>query len=284
MTIPENLLLLLLKGTSMLVLFMVMFAIAKLIKNRLTPYDIHEQLSEKNNAALGASLAGYYIGFAILFCGAYLGPSFGFWEDLLVVTGYTLLGLLLLNVAREINDRLILHRMAVTDAISEKQNVAAGTLLGCNYIASALVVAGAIHGEGGGITTALAFFGMGQLALVLFTLLYEQLTPYSIHDEIEQGNLAAALGFGGTLVAIGILIMGAVSGDFVSWGYNLSVLAVELAAIFLYLILVRVFFDKVLIYRCDLNREIAEDRNIGAGLLELASALGFSTLLFFMVG
>lgn len=284
MKLPEDLLPTLGQDGAMLVLFMVLFVIAKLIKNQLTPYDLQQELTGKNNVAVAAAMAGYYLAFAIIFCGAYLGPSAGLVPDLLAVTGYTLLGLLLLNLARTINDRLILHRFSLTRAIRDEHNVAAGTLLGCNYIASALVVAGAIHGEGGDVLTALVFFALGQLALVGFSLVYELLTPYSIHVQLAEGNLGAAFGFGGSLIAIGLLIMGGVSGDFVGWVHNLSWLGIELVAIFVYLILVRLFFDKVLLFKADLNAEIARDKNTGAGLLEMASALGFSTLLLFMVG
>lgn len=279
----ENLWPLAAKGLAVVVLFMALFVLAKWLRNQLTPYDIQYELTSDDNVAQAIAMGGYYIGFTIVFCGAYLGPTFGIFQDLMLVCGYSLLGLLLLNLARRINDYLMLHKMSMVQAIEEHHNLAAGTLLGCNYIAAGLVVAGAIHGEGG-VGTALVFFVIGQLALVLFAVLYEVITPYSLRDEIVQGNLAAALGFGGTLIAIGVLVMGAVSADFVSWTYNLGLLATEIIAILVYLVAVRLFFDKVLIRGSDLNLEIARDKNVGAGLLEFAVALSFSVLLFFVIG
>lgn len=272
------------RGASMLLLFVLLFIVAKYLKRLLTPYDIERELTEDDNIAQAASLAGYYIGFTILFCGAYLGPSLGWLTDLAAVAGYTLLGLVLLNVSRHLNDRFILHSFSVAAAIRDHHNQAAGVIQGANYIASALVVAGAIHGEGGGIVTALVFYIIGQIALLLFSQLYEWLTPYRIQDEIEQGNLAAGLGFGGGMVALSIVIMASLNGDFVSWTYNLSWVAINILGVFLYLIVVRAFFDKVVISRDDLNKEIAEDRNIGAGMLEFAMAVSFASVLYFMIG
>lgn len=275
---------LLLRGASMLLLFVLLFVVAKYLKRLLTPYNIEQELTGEDNLAQATSLAGYYIGFTILFCGAYLGPSQGWLTDLAVVSGYTLLGLLLLNISRHLNDRFILHAFSVAAAIRDQHNQAAGVIQGANYIASALVVAGAIHGEGGGVATALVFYAIGQAALLLFSQLYERLTPYRIQNEIEKNNLAAGLGFGGSMVALSIVIMASVNGDFVSWTYNLSWVAINILGVFLYLIVVRVFFDKVVISRDDLNKEIAHDRNVGAGLLEFAMAVSFASVLYFMIG
>ncbi|MFC4257576.1 DUF350 domain-containing protein [Marinobacter lacisalsi] len=274
----------LLRGASMLVLYIGLFLAAKYLKKFLTPYCLDQELTGADNAAQATSLAGYYVGFTAIFCGAYLGPSVGWWMDLLVVGGYSLLGLVLLNLSRILNDRVILNTFSVARAIKEHHNRAAGVIQGANYLGSALVVAGAIHGEGGGIVSALAFYGIGQLALLVFSRLYEWMTPYSIHKEIEGDNLAAGLGFGGSMVAISLIIMGSVNGDFVSWAYNLTWLGINLLGVFVYLIVVRFFFDKVVISRDDLNKEIAEDRNTGAGLLEFAIAISFATVLYFMIG
>lgn len=272
------------KDAAMLALFIVLFLIAKVVKRALTPYDIDKELTGDDNVAQAVALAGYYIGFTIIFCGAYLGPTYGWWQDLLLVAGYTLLGLVLLNVSRKINGRFLLHRMSVVAEIRDQHNPAAGAVLAGNFVASGLIVAGAIHGEGGGPLTALVFYALGQAALVVFGLFYEWLTPYAIQEEVDRGNLAAGLGFGGSLVAIGLVIMAGVGGDFVGWGYNLGVLAINIVGVFVYLFLVRLFFDRVLLTGADLNREIATDRNVGAGVLELALAVSFAAVLFFLIG
>lgn len=271
------------QGASFLILFIVIFLIAKFLKDWFTPYNIDTEITQHDNPAMAISLAGYYLGVFAVFIGALLGPSTTLVEDLITVGGYSLLGILLLNLSRYINDKLILFQFSTKKEIIEDHNSGTGIVVFGSYLASGLVVAGAIHGEGGGIITALVFYILGQVALVLFSLLYEWITPYSIHDEIEADNVAAGLGFGGGLVAIGIIVMRAVSGDFVSWGVNLTGLLTNVIIVFVYLILVRLFFDKVVIAKADLNHEIQKDKNIGAGMLEFAIAIGFSTVLFFLL-
>ncbi len=266
-----------------LVLFAVVFVAGKWINDAVAAYSIDQQLTKKDNPALAISTAGYYIGIIIVYIGALIGPSTTLLYDLLIVGGYGLGGILLLLLARLINDRLILRGFSADQELIEDQNPGAGAVLFGSYVASALIVAGSIHGEGGGPHTALAFFALGQGALIAFTWIYDLMVPYSLLDQIEEDNVAAGVGFGGALVAIGIIVMRAVSGDFVSWVANLQYLGWNVLLVFVYLVGIRFFFDKVVIPRHDLNSEIAEDWNVGAGLLEGAVSIGFAAVLFFLL-
>ena len=195
------------------------------------------------------------------------------------VGGYALLGIILLNLSRVINDRLILHRFSNVKEIIEDRNAGTGAVQFGSYMASGLIVAGAVHGEGGGIHTVLVFFLLGQAALIGFTKIYDWITPFDLHDEIERDNVAVGAAFGGTLLAVGIILMKGASGNFISWGENLSLFAVDVTLIFILLPMMRYFFDKVLLPRASLNHEIQHDRNLGAGILEMVSAISFSVIL-----
>lgn len=270
-------------GAGMLILFIVIFLLARLAKYVSAGYDVHHELVDKDNIAVAVSLAGYYLGVVIIFVGAYLGPSQGLLADLVIVGGYTLLGVLLLNIARVINERFLLPHFSVSKELLEDRNVGVGAILMASYLSAALVVAGAIHGQGGGLLTALVFYAVGQIVLVVFTVIYDRTVPYSLHDELESGNVAAGIGFSGALIAIGLIVMNAVAGDFIGWVENGIDVAVQVSVIILYLIGVRFFFDKVMLPGAELNHEIARDRNIGAGVLEFAVSIGFSVVLIMIV-
>jgi len=273
----------LVSGTCFVVLFAAVFMIGRWANRMVTSYDVEEVLTEEDNPALAISLSGYYLGIVIIYVGALIGPSHGLQTDLLLVGGYALGGVLLLLLSRYLNDKLILPGFSTDREILDDQNPGTGVVRFGSYVASALIVAGAVHGEGGGPHTALAFYALGQVALLLFLWLYEFMTPYSLHDQIEQDNVAAGIGLSGALVAIGLIIMRAVSGDFVGWVGNLRILGLDLLVIFVYLVGVRFFFDKMMIPESDLNVEIVQDRNVGAGLLEFAVSVGFSAVLFFVL-
>ena len=268
---------------SLLFLFFVLFVLGKWVDNLVTSYEVDLELTRRDNPALAISTGGYYLGIAIIFIGATLGPSYGLEMDLLLVSGYTTGGIGLLLLSRFINDKLILRGFSTQRELIEDRNPGTGVVLFGSYVASALIVAGSIHGQGGGPHTALAFYALGQVALVAFTWIYNFLTPYSLLDEIERDNFAAGIGFAGALIAIGIIIMRAVSGDFAGWVVNLQALGLNILIVFVYLVGLRVFFDKIVIPEDDLNFEIVRDQNVGAGLLEFTVSVGFAAVLFFVL-
>ncbi|MCG8487682.1 MAG: DUF350 domain-containing protein [Chromatiales bacterium] len=268
---------------SLLLLYLAVFWISKWAANKFTPYDINTEISEKHNKAISISLSGYLIAVSIIFASALVGPSQGIVQDLLLVGGYSVVGIILLNISRVINDKLILYKFQNRSELVDDQNEGTGAVVAGSFIASGLVVAGAVHGEGGGIDTAIAFFAIGQLVLILFSKVYNLITPYDIHDEIEKDNVAAGVAFGGTLIALGIILMNGASGNFISWGENLSRFALVSCGAFILLPVFRYIMDKVLIPYYDLNHEIHNDRNIGAGILEFVMVVCFASIVFFAI-
>lgn len=265
------------------VLYVIVFFFAKWLKGTFSSYRLDEQLTEYDNNAVSVSLSGYFLGITAIFLGALSGPSVGIWEDYTAVTGYALAGILLLNLSRVLNERLILYKFSVDKEIVHDQNAGTGVIEAGIYIATGFIIGGSVHGQGGGPLTALVFYAIGQVCLILFGLLYDRLSPYALHDEIEKDNIAAGLGFAGGLISIGIIIMRGVSGDFVSWQEDLIALGLDVVVIFVYLMGVRLIFDKFVLRNSDLNTEIAEDRNLGAGLLEMVVSICFSVVLFFLL-
>ena len=57
------------RGLVYVALGIVVLAIAKLVQDFLTPYRINDQLSHRDNHALGLSITGYYLGVIIAFIG-----------------------------------------------------------------------------------------------------------------------------------------------------------------------------------------------------------------------
>ncbi len=270
-------------GLLILALCFVLLLVAKLVKDLLTPYGVDEELSRRRNSAAAASMAGYLLGTTAVLIGAVVGPSHGIQADLLSVGGYGLLGIALLNVSRFVNDFALLPAFANTREIVEDQNLGTGAVEFGSYVASGLVIGGSLEGEGGGPLTALAFFLLGQLALIVFARVYDWVTPYDIHDEIEHDNVAVGLSFGGTLVALGVLLMNGVSGDFVSWSYNLTTFAVYSAIGIAVLPVVRIAFDKCVLPGVSIDDEIHTRSNAAIGLLEMVVAITFAILFYFCV-
>lgn len=267
------------KASAFILLFFLLFLLAKWMKDFFTPYKINEELTQKDNLAISLTMSGYYFGAAAIFIGALLGPAQDLFSDLILVGGYSILGLIFLNISRFFNDKVILRKFCNIEQLTKEHNVAVGSVQFATYLATGLIVSGSITGSGGGVHTAIIFFILGQFSLLIFSYLYDLITPYSIHEELGKKNIAAGVALGGTLIALGIIILNGVSDNFISWKENLTNLVIVNCIAFIFLPIIRFLMDRLVVPGDKLSREIIEDRNLGAGFLEATIAISFAIVL-----
>ncbi len=279
---------------SYVVLGFIVLVVAKVAKDLFTPFKIDEELTSRDNPALGIAVAGYFAGVVIIFLGAIIGPddpgeitSVAFLRSIGVDLLYAIGGIVALNVGRGVVDKLVLYKFSTVKEIITDRNIGTGAVeCGC-FIATALIVAGAIHGESGnhasGVLTAVVFFVLGQLVLVLFTRCYQWATKYDVHEEIEKDNVAAGVALGASMIALGIVILRGTAGDFVGWGTNLTSFAIACLLGFVLLTTLRKVTDWMLLPGTTIAVEIARDRNINAAWIEGVVAIGMAAIIFFTI-
>lgn len=262
---------------------LVLLFVARLFKDLMLPYKLNEQLTAKDNPAVGMSVAGYYIAVLIVFIGPLRTPATSLdvplWKDLLVTSGYALLGVVLLNFSRIVVDKALLTDFSTVKEIIEDRNVGTGAVEMGAYIASGLVVSAALQGTGGGPHTTLAFVALGILALVLYGRVYCLVCRYDVHDEIEKDNVAAGVALGLNLVAVGVVLVGAIGGNFISWEANLVKFGVHFVLGCVLLLIIRFVVDFLLLPGVRMDKEIKEDRNLNAAWIEGAVVAGMAALL-----
>lgn len=268
---------------SLLLLYLVVLVFAKWFKNWTADYDIYHEIAEEHNNALGVSWFGYVLAVTFIFIGATLGPSQGLVKDLIMVAGYSVSGVLMLYIASVINDKLILYKFHNRKEIIEDQNAGTGAVQAGSFISAGLIIGAAIHGEGGGPLTAVAFFALSQVVLVVFARAYSLVIGFDVHDEIEKDNVAAGVAFGGTLIAVGIILANAVAGSFISWQDNLTYFLLNSALALVLFPIFRVVLDRIVVPKVDLNHEISVDKNLSGGIVELACTVGFALALIFLI-
>ena len=265
----------------------VLFWIGKLVYDLTTPtYQVKEELVEKDNTALAVALIGYYFALVLAIGGVMAGESKGLEEDLIDIALYGPLAIILLNFSRLINDRLILRKFKVRDELIRDQNVGTGAVVFGNYVATGLVINGAISGvavldTAGTVISTVVFWALSQVALILAGIIYDAITSYDIHEEIENENVAAGIAFGGALIGIGNILRHAASGDLISWTLSFQEFGLELILGLVLLPVVRFLADKVLLPGRSLSDEIAnqEKPNVGAAFIEAFSYIGASFLI-----
>ncbi len=268
-------------GFVYLAVILVLLAVGKWVYDALhRRFVLRVELLEKDNLALAVTVAGYYLGLVIVLGGVVSGPaSVSLVDDVIGLVIFGALAIVLLNLSAWVNDRLVFSRFDNEREIVEDRNVGVGILEGANYVAVGLIAAGALSGEGG-MASALVFWVTGLAALVVAGVLYDRITAYDLHDQIEGGNVAVAVAFAGVLVGFGNVIRLAGEGDFVSWNESLTEFGYYLVVGLVLLPLVRLFADKVLLPGARLADELVQERpNLGAGVIEGVTYLAASMLI-----
>ena len=259
----------------------VMLFIARVLFDKFSPFKVEEQVKEKNATALLA-FAGYMLGIVCVFAGAFVGPDAGlFRQDLLWYVVYSFVGIILMTLSGVIVDKLLLNKFDCKKEILEDKNIGTAAVYFAIYLATGLIASACVTGEYGGILSSFVYYALGILFMFLFIKLYDVLTPYSIHEELEKDNYAVGIALAGNIIAMGLILMKATIGDAMTIKENVILYAVDLAAIFLLLPIVRLILCNFIIRHVNINTEIKEN-NVAAGVLEFASIVCFAIIVFFM--
>ena len=255
---------------------LILLAIGRAVAQILARGRFTRELTEKDNTAVALAVAGYYFGLFVALSGLLEGEPRTLTHDLMLVALHGLMG-----IACALFSAALWRPVLGIDFRShlfESRNAAAGLVCGAGLVATGLIYRGSVQGEGG-FGTALAFFALGQAALYAVSLAYEWITPYDVRDEvIAKGNPAAAAAFAGAILAAGVIVGHAATGDFTSWRESLTgflILLIPLAA----LPLVRWLVAGGLLFGFrSLSIEITRDRNLSAGVIEAVAYVGSAIL------
>ena len=283
------------RGLVYVALGLAILTLAKYARDFVTPYRLDEQVTTSRNLAVSLRFSGYLVGVILLFLGALyqpllvgtdeggLGFDRDFGEDVLRVFLYSLAGIVALNIVRIVVNRLVLYKFDIEKQIVEGRNIGAGAVEFGTYIATGLLIGGAASGEGGGPDVALAFFGMGLVALIIFVLFYQLTTPFDIHSEIEGDNTAVGIALGSNLIAMGLVTFKAVFGNFDGWSEALASFFVFVVVGFVLIFVMRLLIDVLLLPTVKISNELAAERNIGVAFVESSIVISSALILFFAI-
>ncbi|KAA3615683.1 MAG: DUF350 domain-containing protein [Calditrichaeota bacterium] len=270
----------------LITVFIVLYA-AKLVYDLFTPFSLNEQLTNEDNKAIAVSFSGYVLGVMIILLSIFhsgtaieggINSQVDLLKDLLATIIWGIIGILLLNISRVINDKLLLSKFDNMKELVKDKNVGTGAALFGSYVGSGLIIRAAIYGESTGwtedILTTLIYFIMGQIGFIIFGWVYQLISRYDVHEEIEKDNISAGVAFGLSLVAISILL----SGYIISYS-SLPGFAVWFVMGLFVLMVSRYIVDKMMLPGSLLDEEISKDHNWGAALVEGTVAVGIALLM-----
>ncbi len=262
-----------------------LLVIARGVYQLVLGISMTEALIQHDNKAAAIALAGFLLGVIQVIIPVFGGPTHSFWRDLASAATYGFAGIVVLTISGLIFTAYC--KATGTDLKTQiaQGNVAAGITAAGSYLAVSSLTSGILTGDGGALLPTVVFWLAGLTALIVLTHLFRLLTAYDDAALISQGNVAAALGFAGLLIAIGMMVGYSVAGSFtgykegfISFGLFLllTVLFYPVRQIVVQMLMLGGGFS---LYNGRLDHEIAEDKNVGAGVLEAVGYIATALLM-----
>jgi uncharacterized membrane protein YjfL (UPF0719 family) len=246
---------------------------------RLEGYSLTAETTINDNPAVGVRFGFFLLAAATSFFNLLVPSGGGLRQDFDIVAFYGLVSVILLVIAREVNDRLILYKVHNDAEVIGKKNSSVAVVEGCSYLGTAFITSGAFSNVDAGIGAALIWFVVGQCVLVVLDNIYSIAAP-GIQDALASQNLAAAISLGGFLVAGGLALGAAISGESYGWVQDSIDVGYFLAIWLLVITVIQFLLNKIFLPGTSLRKELLTDRNVAAGIIE--AALFIITTLFYI--
>ena len=260
----------------------IMLFLSKFMFDKFSIFKPEKEVKNCNYTAIIA-FCGYMIGMAFILVGAFVGPSSKtFRLDLAMYVAYAIVGVILMTASGFVTRKIMLNRFDNAKELLQDKNIGTAAVYFGFYVAHGLIIAACVNGDVGGILSSIFYYVLSVCFMFIFLRIYDLITPYSVHDELENDNYAVGIALAGNIIAIGIILMKATLGDVAGWKNSLITYFVDLSAILLMLPTVRYVLGNFIVKAIDINKEL-KNNNVAAGLIEFTCITCFALLVFFMV-
>jgi uncharacterized membrane protein YjfL (UPF0719 family) len=255
-----------------------MLLLLKLVQRFMYPHPVAKDLNQGNVARrlvrVGQVLAIFLVAGSVVKNGA---KGEDFVHDVTWVAAFGAVSVLLVSLTGRLGVQVLLQSRLPKEI--DRGNVAAGVAAAANYVATGIITSRALSGSGlHDLGLALVFFVIAQVTLHVFAALFRALTTYDDAEQIAGENLAAALSYAGLLIAVAIVVARAVEGDeFTGWVPALKGYGLVLVSLLAFYPVRQLFVQMLLLHAPlslrggKLDTAIANERNVGMGLLEAAT-------------
>jgi uncharacterized membrane protein YjfL (UPF0719 family) len=260
------------------VIALVLLFIAKLARDLTTRgIDDDAEITKKDNFAFGLYSAGYYIGVGLAFVGVFLGSGGTFIGNVIELFQYGITGIVFMGMSYAISDLIYLRKIKIMQQLLAGNSAVAAFLAG-RFIFTGLNVLAAIHGEGSWFIC-FVYFILGEAGCFVGFRAYCLVTPYDDVKEVEEGKHAVGIVSAGFLIALGLLALNALWGDFLGYDVMLLNFCGWFLGGLILLLVFRYVGSRILLPKSSLVKEIHEDNNKGAAAIMLAAYLMIATVI-----
>lgn len=267
-------------------LVMVLFAVGKVAYGLVHKnINVADELVEKDNLSFSFAHVGYLSGLLVAIGGVVAGPSEGFIQDVIAMSAYGGLSIVLLLCGIILCDKVLFPRVNMYHEICNDRNEGAGIVEGAVALGSGILISGAVTGEAASLTSGLVsvagFWLLGMVVMVIATRGFNAMLPFDVSKQIDADNVAVGVSVSGVIVAVGIVVGTAISGTLTLSVDDFAVVAVEILLGLVLLVPIRWLADNILLPGQKLTDELVNQEvpNIGAGVVEAFAYIGAALIL-----
>jgi hypothetical protein len=239
--------------------------------NLLTAFDDHAELWERANWGYLVQRIGF-VAVQVIGVSSLIGQDLDNWNSLAWVGGGIVWATALALLGLWITDLMILRTPATRFASLNTVPLSIGLVRLGFYAGLALVVRGTFVGQAPDVRTALlstlAFTVAGVAGLVIAFYLHSVVAHGNLRTAVAAGGVTEGVESAGVLTAVGLILYGAIAGDFTTWSDSLAGFGMALGIAYVGLYVARYLIDWfVLTGQCTLKTIHAQQQKGAAALL-----------------
>lgn len=249
----------------------------------LKGYSYKREAVVNDNPAISIRLGCLLIAAIVAFFGVVHPSAISWQEDVSIIIKYSLLIMAALFVSQAVNNKLILYDFENDNEVIGEKNIAVAMVEGSTYLATALILSGALSGWNGGFWVSVIWFVTGQFLLVGLALLFRAVYR-GTGQAIDTHNHACALALAGFLLSSGVVLRSALSGSFTDWTTELTQVIVYMLMWVIYMTVIHLAVNYIAFWGHPLHVEIMTDGNAGAGFIHFGVSLAASIVYVMFLG
>ena len=272
-------------------LLIVLFTSLRLFSGVISHINAADEFFRKDNPAFGISVAGVAFAVTIILSGTVYGdPVQDFYDSIIAIGLYGVLGIALMALTRMIVDKISLRELSIRDEIV-KGNIAAAIVDAGHVIATGIIIRGVMVWIAAntieGLQALLIGYAVSQIILMATSAVRLrwfgiQSDGKSMQEEFKNGNIALALLFAGRKIGTAFAITAAsqlmlytlldIQKLLIAWTF-VSVIMIILLTIISWIA------DRLIFFRVNAQHEVIEQRNIAVGALQAITYISLGLFL-----
>ena len=266
---------------SYMAIVLVFLYIVKKIADGITRFDDDAAIEKEGNVAVALRRFGLYLGFCTAMAGVMNGGL-----SKLELTFFLMDGVIATAIffaANYLNDYVIIRGVRNNDLI-RAGNIPTGMVEAGSFIATGVLLNGAFSGDVGNFLTAIVFFLLGQIMLVISVFLHQKIYRFDVTVAVKEGNMGAGLSVAGLLIAYSFILRTSITGDFTGWVESLTFFVLTAAAGIVCLLLFQRLADVLFLPKTKISDQINSGNTAAMVLVQgvtIALALVISRIMSF---